>query len=107
MNNILNTVSKFFGWTSESKKPIEFGYDKPINLNISSKIYTLKNSIFENYIELKFFLSQINATEISRVNKSYFQKEKDFLTFKLNNQKIILVCCKKYSKVKIEKIIIK
>ena len=107
MNNILNTISKFFGWTSESKKSIEFGYDKPLQLNISSKIHALKNSNFDNYIELKYFLFQVGATEISRVNKSYFQKEKDFLTFKLNNQKIILVCCKKYNKIKIEKIIIK
>ena len=107
MNNILNTISKFFGWTEAKKKPIEFGYDKPINLNISSKIYTLKNSIFENYIELKYMLQKIGATEISKVNKSYFNHEKDFLSFKLNNQKIILVSSKKYSKVKIEKIIVK
>lgn len=105
--NMVTIVKNYFGWTSESKKSIEFGYEKPINLNISSKIHKLKNLIFENYIELKFFLSQINATEISRVNKAYFNQKIDFLSFKLNNQKIILVCCKKYSKVRIEKIIIK
>lgn len=105
--NMVTIVKNYFGWTSESKKSIEFGYEKPLQLNISSKIHTLKNHSFDNYIELKYFLSQINATEISRVNKSYFQKEKDFLSFKLKESKIILVCCKKYSKVKIEKIIIK
>ena len=105
--NILTIVNEFFGWTTEKKKPIEFGYDKPIDLNISSKINRLKNQSFENYIELKFFLSQVGASEISKVNKSYFQKEKDFLRFRLANQKIILVCCKKYNKIKIEKFIIK
>lgn len=105
--NILTIVNEFFGWSTEKKKPIKFGYDKPIDLNISSKIYQLKNSIFENYIELKYMLQKIGATEISKVNKSYFNHEKDFLSFKLNNQKIILVCCKKYNKIKIEKFIIK
>ena len=105
--NMLTIVNEFFGWTEAKKKPIEFGYDKPINLNISSKINRLKNQSFENYIELKFFLSQVGASEISKVNKSYFQKEKDFLSFRLENQKIIILCCKKYSKVKIEKIILK
>lgn len=105
--NMVKIVNKFFGWTEAKKKPIEFGYDKPINLNISSKIYQLKNSIFENYIELKYMLQKIGAIEISKVNKSYFNHEKDFLSFRLKNQKIILVCCKKYNKVKIEKIILK
>lgn len=105
--NMLTIVNEFFGWTEPKKKPIEFGYNKPINLNISSKIYQLKNSIFENYIELKYMLQKIGATEISKVNKSYFNHEKDFLSFKLNNQKIILICYKKYNKVKIEKIILK
>lgn len=105
--NILTIVNEFFGWSTEKKKPIEFGYDKPIDLSISSKINRLKNSIFENYIELKYMLQKIGATEISKVNKAYFCKEKDFLSFRLVNQKIILVCCKKYNKIKIEKIILK
>ena len=49
--NVIKNIKNYFGWTEEKKKPIEFGYNKPINLNISSKIYQLKNSNFDNYNE--------------------------------------------------------
>lgn len=91
----------------EKEKSYHFGYDRGLNKNQASMIYKLKNTSFDNFIALKYFLSNdLKANNVSKVNKKYF-KGLNMLSFNKDNNKIFILAEKNTNRIKIKNIIIK
>lgn len=105
INDIIEWFENIF--KVENKKSYQFGYDKGLNKNQASMMYKLKNTSFDNFIALKYYISnELKANNISKVNKSYF-KGLNMLSFDKDNNKIYILAEKSASKVKIKNIVIK
>lgn len=92
---------------SNNKKSYQFGYDKGLSRNQASMMYRLKNTSFDNYIMLKYFITnELKANNISKVNKKYF-KGLNMLSFTKDNNKIYILAEKNTNRIKIKNIIIK
>ncbi len=105
INDIIEWFENIF--KVENKKSYKFGYDKGLNRKQASMMYKLKNTSFDNYIMLKYFLSnELKANNISKVNKSYF-RGLNLLSFNKDNNKIFILAEKQASRIKIKNIIIK
>jgi hypothetical protein len=89
------------------EKSYQFGYDRGLNKNQANMMYRLKNTSFDNFIALKYYISnELKANNISKVNKKYF-KGLNMLSFDKDNNKIYILAEKSVSKVKIKNIVIK
>ena len=105
INDIVEWFENLFKVGKE--KSYQFGYDKGLNKNQASMMYKLKNTSFDNFIALKYYISnELKANNISKVNKSYF-KGLNMLSFDKDNNKIYILAEKSASKVKIKNIVIK
>lgn len=105
INDILEYISNIF--KTENKKSYQFGYDKGLNKNQASMMYKLKNTSFDNFIMLKYFIANdLKASDISKVNKKYF-KGLNMLSFTSDNNKVFILAEKSASRIKIKSIIIK
>ena len=105
INDILEYISNII--KTENKKSYQFGYDKGLNRYQASMMYRLKNTSFDNFIMLKYFLSnELKANNISKVNKSYF-RGLNLLSFNKDSNKIFILAEKSASRIKIKNIIIK
>lgn len=92
---------------AEKEKSYQFGYDRGLNKNQASMMYKLKNTSFDNFIMLKYFLSnELKANNISKINKNYF-RGLNMLSFTKDNNKIFILAEKQASRIKIKNIIIK
>lgn len=91
----------------EKEKLHQFGYDRGLNKNQANMMYRLKNTSFDNFIVLKYFIANdLKANNISKVNKSYF-RGLSLLSFNKDNNKIFILAEKQASRIKIKNIIIK
>lgn len=105
INDIVEYISNIF--KTENKKSYQFGYDKGLSRNQANMMYRLKNTSFDNYIMLKYFIAnELKANNISKVNKSYF-KGLNMLSFTRDNNKVFILAEKSASRIKIKNIIIK
>lgn len=105
INDIIEWFKNLF--KTENKKSYQFGYDKGLNKNQASMMYKLKNTSFDNFIMLKYFLrNNLKANNVSKVNKKYF-KGLNMLSFTSDNNKVFILAEKSASKIKIKNIIIK
>lgn len=105
INDILEYISNIF--KTENKKSYQFGYERGLSRNQASMMYKLKNTSFDNFIMLKYFLSNdLKANNVSKVNKKYF-KGLSLLSFNKDNNKIFILAEKSASRIKIKNIIIK
>lgn len=105
INDILEYISNVF--KTENKKSYQFGYDRGLSRNQASMIYKLKNTSFDNYIMLKYFITnELKANNVSKVNKKYF-KDLNMLSFTSDNNKVFILAEKSASRIKIKNIIIK
>ncbi len=105
INDIIEYFENLF--KTENKKSYQFGYDRGLNKNQASMMYKLKNTSFDNFIMLKYFITnELKANNISKVNKSYF-KGLSLLSFNKDNNKIFILAEKSASRIKIKNIIIK
>ena len=105
INDIVEYFENLFKVRKE--KSYQFGYDKGLNKNQASMMYKLKNTSFDNFITLKYYISnELKANNISKVNKKYF-KGLNMLSFDKDNNKIYILAEKSASKVKIKNIVIK
>lgn len=103
--DILEYIGNIF--KTETKKSYHFGYDRGLNKSQACMMYKLKNTSFDNYIMLKYFITNdLKASNISKVNKKYF-KGLNMLSFNKDNNKIYILAEKSASRVKIKNIIIK
>ena len=92
---------------TENKKSYQFGYDKGLSKSQASMMYRLKNTSFDNFIALKYYISNdLKANNISKVNKKYF-KGLNMLSFNKDNNKIFILAEKNTNRIKIKNIIIK
>ena len=91
----------------EKEKSHQFGYDRGLNKNQANMMYRLKNTSFDNFIALKYFIANdLKASNISKVNKKYF-KSLSLLSFTSDNNKVFILAEKQASRIKIKNIIIK
>lgn len=105
INDIIEYISNIF--KTENKKSYQFGYDKGLNRYQASMMYKLKNTSFDNYIMLKYFIANdLKANNISKVNKKYF-KGLGMIFFNKDNNKVFILAEKSASRIKIKSIIIK
>lgn len=105
INDIIEWFENLF--KVEKEKSYQFGYDRGLNKNQASMMYKLKNTSFDNFIALKYYISnELKANNISKVNKKYF-KGLNMLSFDKDNNKIYILAEKSASKVKIKNIVIK
>ena len=105
INDIIEYFENLF--KAEKEKSYQFGYDRGLSRNQASMMYKLKNTSFDNYIMLKYFLSNdLKANNVSKVNKSYF-RGLSLLSFNKDNNKIFILAEKSASRFKIRNIIIK
>ena len=105
INDIVEWFENLF--KAEKEKSYQFGYDRGLNKNQASMMYKLKNTSFDNFIALKYYISnELKANNISKVNKKYF-KGLNMLSFDKDNNKIYILAEKSASKVKIKNIVIK
>ena len=103
--DIIEYINNIF--KTENKKSYHFGYDEGLNKQQASMMYKLKNTSFDNFIMLKYFISNdLKANNISKVNKSYF-KGLNMLSFTRDNNKVFILAEKQASRIKIKNIIIK
>ena len=92
---------------AEKEKSHQFGYDRGLNKNQANMMYRLKNTSFDNFIVLKYFIANdLKANNISKVNKSYF-RGLSLLSFNKDNNKVFILAEKSASRIKIKNIIIK
>ncbi len=105
INDILEWFENLF--KTENKKSYQFGYDRGLSRSQANMMYKLKNTSFDNFIMLKYYISNdLKANNVSKVNKKYF-KGLSLLSFNKDNNKIFILAEKQASKVKIKNIIIK
>jgi len=105
INDIVEWFENLF--KAEKEKSHQFGYDRGLNKNQANMMYKLKNTSFDNFIALKYYISnELKANNISKVNKKYF-KGLNMLSFDKDNNKIYILAEKSASKVKIKNIVIK
>ena len=105
INDILEYISNIF--KTENKKSYQFGYDKGLNKSQACMMYKLKNTSFDNFIMLKYYISNdLKANNISKVNKKYF-KGLSLLSFNKDNNKVFILAEKQASRIKIKNIVIK
>ena len=105
INDIIEWFENLF--KTENKKSYQFGYDKGLSRSQASMMYKLKNTSFDNYIMLKYFIANdLKASNISKVNKKYF-KCLNMLSFTSDNNKVFILAEKSASRIKIKNIIIK
>lgn len=105
INDIVEWFENLF--KTNNKKSYQFGYDKGLSRNQASMMYKLKNTSFDNYIMLKYFITNdLKANNISKVNKKYF-KGLGMLSFTSDNNKVFILAEKSASRIKIKNIIIK
>lgn len=91
----------------EKEKLHQFGYDRGLNKNQANMMYRLKNTSFDNFIMLKYFLSnELKANNVSKVNKSYF-RGLNMLSFVKDSNKVFILAEKSTNRIKIKNIIIK
>ena len=105
----INDIVEYFEnlFKTENKKSYKFGYDKGLSRNQASMMYRLKNTKFDNFIALKYFLNNdLKANNVSKVNKSYF-RGLSLLSFNKDNNKVFILAEKSASRIKIKNIIIK
>ena len=105
INDIIEWIENLF--RVEKEKSYQFGYDRGLNRNQASMMYKLKNTSFDNFIMLKYYISNdLKANNVSKVNKSYF-KGLNMLSFTKDNNKIYLLAEKQANRIKIKNIVIK
>ena len=107
INDIIEWFENLFKSNNNNKKSYQFGYNRGLSRNQASMMYKLKNTSFDNYIMLKYFITnELKANNVSKVNTKYF-KGLNMLSFDKDNNKIFILAEKQASKVKIKNIIIK
>lgn len=109
INMKINDIVEYFEnlFKAEKEKSYQFGYDRGLNKNQASMMYKLKNTSFDNFIVLKYFLNnELKANNVSKVNKSYF-KGLNMLSFDKDNNKIYILAEKNTNRIQIKNIIIK
>lgn len=105
INDIIEWFENIF--KVENKKSYQFGYDRGLSKSQASMMYKLKNTSFDNFIMLKYFITnELKANNVSKVNKSYF-KGLSLLSFVKDSNKVYILAEKQASRVKIKNIIIK
>lgn len=93
--------------SNNNKKSYQFGYDKGLSRSQANMMYRLKNTSFDNFIMLKYFITNdLKANNVSKVNKSYF-RGLSLLSFNKNNNKVFILAEKQASRIKIKNIVIK